>query len=73
MARATRATSQQTVIKLERSAHILLRVQDELRALPASARTTRLLERNERERAKIAEKLGALRDQTPLTQPARVQ
>jgi hypothetical protein len=61
------------VIRLERSAHLLGRMHEELRALPASSRATRLIERNERERARIAEKLGALRDQAPLTRPARVK
>jgi len=72
MPRATRTTSKETAIRLERSAHILARMHDELRASAPSPRTTRLIERNERERAKLAEKLGALRDSAPLTRPARV-
>lgn len=46
---------------------------EELRALPASSRTTRLIERNEAARAKIAEKLGTLRGDFPFQRPAGVK
>lgn len=72
MARAKRAPEKQTLVRLERTAHILIRVHDELRAGPASFRTTRLIERNERERLRIAERLGELREQVP-TQAAKVK
>jgi hypothetical protein len=73
MARATRSSHKETAAYLERLAHLLARVHDELRASAPSPRTARLLERNERERAKLAEKLGALRDSAPLSRPARVK
>lgn len=70
MARAPRAIQLKDVVKLERSAHVLARVRDELLALPPSSRATRLLERNEQESARVAEKLGTLRNGTPPTPPA---
>lgn len=36
---------------------------EELRALPVSARSTWLIERNQKARAKIAQKIEALREQ----------
>lgn len=73
MARATRASQLKDIVKLQRSAHVLARVRDELLALAPSSRTTRLLERNQQEQTRTAEKLGALRDGAPLTPPARVK
>ena len=63
MARAKRATSQRTIVRLERSAHVLARFHEELRALAPSSRATRLLERNAKEQARIADTLGELRGQ----------
>ena len=50
------------MVALERSAHVLARMHDELRSLPDSTRAAWLLERNRKAQAKIAEKLGTLRD-----------
>lgn len=52
---------------------MLARFHDELRALPPSARTQRLLERNERERTAIGERLGALRGAQPAPPAAPVK
>lgn len=73
MARATQASDLKTINRLERSVHVLARVRDELMAAAPSARTSRLLERNDKERAKIADKLGVLRGQPAPEQPARVK
>lgn len=62
MARALRASPQQTIVQLERSAHTLARMRDELHALPISTRSRWLLERNEKASAKIAQKLEQTRD-----------
>lgn len=62
MARQTRASQLRTIVELERSAHVLARMHDELRAAPDSTRTKWLLERNEKARARIAEKLEAARE-----------
>lgn len=62
MARATRATQLRTIVELERSAHVLARMHDELCAVPESTRTKWLIERNEKARARIAEKLDAARE-----------
>lgn len=61
MARALRASPQQTIVQLERSAHTLARMRDELQALPFSTRSRWLLERNGKAAAKIAEKLAQAR------------
>jgi hypothetical protein len=73
MARSKRPISQRTIVKLERSAHILTRFHEELRAMPASSRSARLIERNEKERAKIAESLGELRLQVDTQRPLDVK
>lgn len=62
MARALRASPQQTIVQLERSAHTLARMRDELHALPTSTRSRWLLGRNEKAAAKIAQKLEQTRD-----------
>ncbi len=62
MAREPRVTHQRTIIRLERSAHVLTRVHEELRASPSSARITRLLEANQNARAEIAQRLQGIRE-----------
>ena len=52
---------------------MLARFHDELRALAPSARTQRLIDRNERERIAIGEKLGALRGAKPAPPAAPVK
>lgn len=70
MARALRASPQQTIVQLERSAHTLARMRDELQALPVSTRSRWLLERNQKAAAKIAQKLEQTRDKLAGKQPA---
>jgi hypothetical protein len=64
MARATRASHLRTIVELEKSAYRLARFHDELCAAPDSVRTRWLLERNQKARAKTAEKLGTLREKS---------
>ncbi|MES2696420.1 MAG: hypothetical protein V4773_23320 [Verrucomicrobiota bacterium] len=62
MARATPASHLYTIVQLERSAHVLSRMREELRSMPDSTRARWLLDRNEKAFNKATQKIETTRE-----------